>query len=115
MTTHYHVVLESTRTHLSAGMQWLNGVYAQSFNTRYARRGHLFGSRFGARAIEDEEYLQRVCEYVLLNPVRAGLCEIARNGHGTGPATASRTSEFCPAGAGLPGLLRTLVRSDPPG
>jgi len=77
MTTHYHLVLESTRTHLSAGMQWLNGVYAQSFNTRYARRGHLFGSRFGARAIEDEEYLQRVCEYVLLNPVRAGLCEIA--------------------------------------
>jgi REP element-mobilizing transposase RayT len=74
MTTHYHFVLESTRAHLSAGMQWLNGIYAQSFNRRYARQGHLFGGRYGSRAIESEEYLDQVCEYVLLNPVRAGLC-----------------------------------------
>ena len=45
MTTHYHVVLQSTRAHLSAGMQWLNGLYAQSFNRRYDREGHLFGAR----------------------------------------------------------------------
>lgn len=75
MTTHYHFVLDSTREHLSAGMQWLNGVYAQSFNRRYARHGHLFGARYGARAIESEEYLEQACEYVLLNPVRAGLCD----------------------------------------
>jgi putative transposase len=75
MTTHYHVVLESTRAHLSAGMQWLNGIYAQGFNRRHAREGHLFGSRYGSRAIESEEYLGRVCDYVLDNPVRAGLCE----------------------------------------
>jgi REP element-mobilizing transposase RayT len=77
MTTHYHFVLESARARLSAGMQWLNVVYAQGFNRRYTRHGHLFGSRFGSRVIEDEEYLQAVCEYVLLNPVRAGLCERA--------------------------------------
>ena len=77
MTTHYHFVLESARDRLSAGMQWLNSVYAQNFNRRYARRGHLFGGRFGSRVIEDEEYLRAVCDYVLLNPVRAGLCERA--------------------------------------
>jgi putative transposase len=38
MTTHYHVVLESTRAHLSAGMQWLNGIYAQDFNRRHCER-----------------------------------------------------------------------------
>jgi hypothetical protein len=27
--------------------------------------------------IEDEEYLRSACDYVLLNPVRAGLCERA--------------------------------------
>ena len=75
MTTHYHVVLASTRAHLSAGMQWLNGIYAQGFNRRHAREGHLFGSRYGSRAIESEEYLGRVCDYVLDNPVRAGLSE----------------------------------------
>ena len=77
MTTHYHVVLQSTRAHLSAGMQWLNGLYAQSFNRRYDREGHLFGARFGSRVIEGEEYLERVSAYVLLNPVRAGLCDRA--------------------------------------
>jgi putative transposase len=74
MTTHYHAVLDTSRAHLSAGMHWLNGLYAQTFNKRYGRQGHLFGARFGSRAIEGEEYLERVCEYVLLNPVRAGLC-----------------------------------------
>jgi hypothetical protein len=68
------VIVESTRADLSAGMQWLNGLYAQSFNHRYDRRGHLFGGRFGARVIEGEEYLERVSAYVLQNPVRAGLC-----------------------------------------
>jgi len=77
MTTHYHFVLESTCARLSAGMQWLNGVYAQGFNRRHARHGHLFGARYGSRVIESEEYLARVCEYVLLNPVRADLCERA--------------------------------------
>lgn len=79
MTTHYHLVLESRRARLSAGMQWLNGVYAQSFNRRHARHGHLFGSRYGSRTIENEDYLERACEYVLLNPVRAGLCERPAN------------------------------------
>jgi putative transposase len=77
MTTHYHVVLQSTRAHLSVGMQWLNGLYAQSFNRRYDRQGHLFAARFGSRVIEGEEYLERVSAYVLLNPVRAGLCDRA--------------------------------------
>jgi|SRR5919197_1701556 REP element-mobilizing transposase RayT len=77
MTTHYHVVLETPRALLSAGMQRLNGVYAQKFNKRHDRFGHLFAGRFGARAIDSEEYLDRACEYVLLNPVRAGLCDRA--------------------------------------
>jgi REP element-mobilizing transposase RayT len=55
-------------------MQWLNGVYAQRFNRRHARYGHLFAGRYGSRVIEGEEYLERACAYVLLNPVRAGLC-----------------------------------------
>ena len=55
-------------------MQWLNGVYAQAFNGRHARCGHLFGERFRARVIRDEEHLYEACRYVVANPVRAGLC-----------------------------------------
>ena len=77
MTTHYHVVVRAAVPYLSAGMQWLNGVYAQRFNRRHERFGHLFAGRYGTRAIEDEAYLLRACEYVLENPVRAGLCDTA--------------------------------------
>ena len=75
MTTHYHLVLETERANLSAGMQRVNSVYVQSFNHRWGRFGTLVASRFGCRSIENEEYLHDVCEYVFLNPVKANLCE----------------------------------------
>jgi REP element-mobilizing transposase RayT len=58
-------------------MHRLNGIYAQAFNKKYGRTGHLFGDRFATRVIEDEEYLADACRYVINNPVRAGLCERA--------------------------------------
>jgi REP element-mobilizing transposase RayT len=74
MTNHYHLVIEATVAQLSAGFQRLNGRYAQGFNGRHGRWGHLFGERFWTGAIEDEEELVAVCRYVVENPVRAGLC-----------------------------------------
>ena len=79
MGNHYHVVLEATCGALSDGVQQLNGTYAQLFNRRYGRWGHLFGARFGSRVIETEAYLYEACRYVLENPVRAGLCERAED------------------------------------
>ena len=73
MTNHYHLVLESTRVDLSAGLHRLNGVYAQAFNGRYGRWGHVFGDRFWCRSLDEHE-LEQTCHYVLDNPVRAGLC-----------------------------------------
>jgi len=74
MTNHYHFVVEAVRDDLSDGMQRVNGVYAQSFNGKYRRWGHLFGERFWCRAV-DEERVAETCRYVLANPVRAGLYE----------------------------------------
>jgi putative transposase len=75
MNTHYHLVLETTRVALSDGMKRLHGVYAQAFNERHGRTGHLFGDRFWSSFIESEEHFAAACWYVVYNPVRAGLCE----------------------------------------
>jgi REP-associated tyrosine transposase len=75
MTNHYHFVVGSTVDLMSQGMQWPNGAYAQIFNKRWTRRGHLFGGRFYSNPIEDDDDLYEVCRYVIWNPVRAGLCE----------------------------------------
>jgi putative transposase len=79
MGTHYHLVVESIRELLSAGLHRLNGVYAQLFNKRHERSGHLFGDRFHAWLLDDEEHFRETCRYVLQNPVRAGLCHDARD------------------------------------
>ena len=74
MGTHYHLVLDATAETLPAAMQWLNSVYAQGFNKRYERRGHLFGARYDTWLIRDQEHFDATVAYVLNNPVRAGLC-----------------------------------------
>ena len=79
MTNHYHAVLEARREDLSDGVQHLNGVYAQRFNSRYERWGHLFGGRFRSWVIDSEDYLYSAARYVLANPVRAGLVERAQD------------------------------------
>jgi REP element-mobilizing transposase RayT len=79
MTTHYHLVLHSTRADLSRGVQRLNGRYAQGFNERHVRFGHLFADRFTSRVIESERHLHEACRYVVENPVRARLCDSAED------------------------------------
>jgi REP element-mobilizing transposase RayT len=79
MNNHYHLVVETERWLLSLGVQRLNGRYAERFNRRFKRTGHLWGDRFWTRLVETEEYLLDVCEYVIHNPVRAGLVAHARD------------------------------------
>ena len=73
MTNHYHLVLETTQPTLSSGMHWLNAAYAQAFNRRHGRVGHLFQGRFKAFLVDKENYFLEVVRYVVLNPVRAGM------------------------------------------
>ena len=73
MGTHVHLVVETRPERLSAGMHTLLFRYAQRFNGRYHRKGHLFGDRFAARVIRKARYLENACAYVRWNPVRAGL------------------------------------------
>ena len=77
MGTHYHLLVETPNADLAAGMQRVNGIYAQTFNRRHARRGHLFGGRYGGELVETEEHALEAVRYVVLNPVRAGICRRA--------------------------------------
>jgi putative transposase len=77
MTTHYHLLLACTREDLSDGFRFLNGDYARAFNERYGRRGHLFAGRFASQLVESEEHVDAARRYILLNPVKAGLCRAA--------------------------------------
>ena len=74
MTNHYHLVVRTPWPTLSRGVQRLNGMHAQRFNTRHRRTGHLFGARFHSPRLETDAHLLLACRYVVRNPVGAGLC-----------------------------------------
>src|SRR2546426_12662461 len=42
MSTHFHLVVETPRPNLVAGMKWLLGTYTNRFNRRHDLFGHLF-------------------------------------------------------------------------
>jgi len=76
MDNHYHLIIETPDANLSRGMGRLNMAYAQGFNRRHGRNGHLFQGRFHAIIVEKDSHLLELCRYVVLNPVRAGMAAV---------------------------------------
>lgn len=74
MTTHHHLIVDVAEDALQDAMKWLNGTYAQRFNRRHSRWGHLNGARYYCKLIESDLHMLHAFRYVALNPVAAGLC-----------------------------------------
>ena len=70
MQNHYHLLIQTPRANLSAGVGWLQTTYSVRFNRRHRRSGHLYQGRFKAHLVEADEYAQQLIKYVHLNPVR---------------------------------------------
>ena len=74
MPNHYHLLLETPEATLARGMRDVNGAYAQGFNYRHGRVGHVFQGRYKAVLVERGAHLLEAIRYVVRNPVAAGLC-----------------------------------------
>jgi REP element-mobilizing transposase RayT len=111
MTNHYHILLRISDRGLSQGMCELNGGYALGFNARHGRSDHVFGRRFKDVIIKSDAQLLETCRYIVLNPVRAGICAEA----GDWPWSSYRESvglEHAPSFLAVGELLR-LFHGDP--
>jgi REP element-mobilizing transposase RayT len=97
MGNHYHLLARTPQPNLCRGMRDLNGIYAQWFNRRHGRDGHLFQGRYRAVLVETDEHLLTAVAYIATNPVRAGLCQ--------SPAQWRWSSHLATLGQHLPGLL----------
>ena len=75
MSNHYHLLVRTLEPNLSRGMRDLNGMYAQWFNRRHGRDGHLFHGRYRALLSGSDEHLLAAVAYMVRDPVRAGMCE----------------------------------------
>jgi REP element-mobilizing transposase RayT len=77
MSNHYHLMLRTLDANLSQAIHQLNGVYAQWWNRRHQRVGHVMQGRFKAQLVQRDGYFLEACRYVVLNPVRGGLAQSA--------------------------------------
>lgn len=75
MANHVHLLLETPDANLSSGMHRLHSRYAQSFNARHKRCGHVFQGRYGAVRVGSDGQLRAVLAYIARNPVEAALCD----------------------------------------
>ena len=71
MGNHVHLLFKSGRGGISTVMRKLLTWYAQYFNRRHHRTGHLFENRYKSILCEEENYFLTLVRYIHLNPIRA--------------------------------------------
>ena len=104
LPNHFHRLLRTGSRPLSRLMQQLLGDYADLFNSRHRRSGHLFQNRFKSTLIDEECYLLEVLRYIHLNPVRSRLAVTLDELDGypwTGHATILGKREFAAQDVGF--------------
>ena len=74
MENHVHLLLRDVHDQIDLIMKKLAGSYAQYFNRKYDRSGHLFQDRYRSEPVPDEAYLLTVIRYIHRNPEKAGIC-----------------------------------------
>jgi REP-associated tyrosine transposase len=74
MDNHLHLLIETPMPNLGEGMQWLHGRFAQRFNARHGRCGHVFQGRYGSVLMTSQAQVWMAVAYIARNPVAAGLC-----------------------------------------
>src|SRR5208337_3218193 len=72
MKNHVHLLLRTGSVSLSSLMRRLLTGYAQQFNRRHNRSGHVFQNRYKSFLCEEDRYLLELVRYIHLNPIRAG-------------------------------------------
>ena len=90
MDNHAHILFRTGAKGVSFVMRKLLTWYAQYFNRRHGRTGHLFENRYKSILCEEESYFLELVRYIHLNPVRAGIVKDSESlerypwtGHGT--------------------------------
>lgn len=68
MTTHAHMIIDCNGADISKIMQGINQCYAQYFNIKHHRNGHVFQDRFKSKIVKDDNYLITLSAYIHNNP-----------------------------------------------
>jgi putative transposase len=92
------------------GRSRLLGGHARRFNERHDLEGHLWQARYFDSIVENESYLLTAGMYVVLNSVRAGVCDHPRSFRW---CSYQETAHGEPVRPFRPDLLLAAIDTDP--
>ena len=75
MGNHVHILFKSGKEGISAVMRKQLTWYAQYYNRRHKRTGHLFENRYKSILCDEDNYLLALVRYIHLNPLRANIVQ----------------------------------------
>ncbi len=73
MDNHVHILFKSGKQGISTVMRKQLTWYAQYYNRRHKRTGHLFENRYKSILCDEDNYLLALVRYIHLNPLRANI------------------------------------------
>jgi len=75
LPNHFHLLIKFQKNNASLGIKNLCERYADYFNPKYERKGHVFYGAYRASLCRDESYVLASSVYIHINPLKAGLCQ----------------------------------------
>jgi REP element-mobilizing transposase RayT len=73
MDNHVHLLIKEIVDDISQVMKRLGISYAQCYNRKYERCGHVFQDRYKSEVVEEDNNFLAVLRYIHQNPLRAGM------------------------------------------
>ena len=73
MSTHFHLLLHADLKLLSHYLAIVLAEFAEYYNYKHNRNGHVFQDRFKSECVENEQYFWNCFRYIHMNPVNANL------------------------------------------
>lgn len=76
MPNHIHLEIKDETDKIAQIIHSIATSYANYFNRKYQRVGHVFESRFKSKNVENSYYLLNLVRYIHQNPIKAGICKM---------------------------------------
>ena len=73
MSTHFHLLIHSELEVLSGYLAIVLAEFAEYYNYKHNRNGHVFQNRFKSECVENMQYFWNCIRYIHMNPVDANL------------------------------------------
>lgn len=73
MTNHVHLLIKIETEEIGDIVKRIAVGYAQYYNLKNGRIGHLFQNRFRSETVESDEYFLTALRYIHQNPIKAGM------------------------------------------